>query len=136
RAKPLPDRIAIFEHDAGMLWTHTEDEQTITRRCNEIWLISVAAVGNYDFVFHWIFTDDGRITFRVDLTGIMLAKGSRQNQCAACALPPDPNGRIVSGDAACGTQIAQNLIGVNHQHVLNMRLDFNIDGAGNGIREL
>jgi primary-amine oxidase len=136
KAKPLPNRIAIYEHDAGILWSHSEDGEAITRRCNEIWLISIAAVGNYDFIFHWIFADDGRLTFRVDLTGIMLAKGTRQNQCAACELPPNPKGRILAGDAAHGTQVARNLIAVNHQHLLNMRLDFNIDGVGNGVREL
>ena len=137
-AKNLRDRIAIYEHDAGILWTHTEGEDgsVLTRRCSEIWLISIATVGNYDFIFHWIFADDGRLTFRVDLTGIMLAKGTRQTQCAACALPPDPNGRILSGDAAYGTQVASNLVAVNHQHLLNMRLDFDIDGVGNGVREL
>ena len=135
-ARPLPDRIAIYEHDAGILWTHSENGAAITRRCNELILLSIATVGNYDFIFHWIFADDGRLTFRVDLTGIMLAKGSRQSQCAACALPPDPAGRILAGDAAYGTQVAPNLIAVNHQHMLNMRLDFEIDGVGNGIREL
>jgi primary-amine oxidase len=138
KSKPLRDRIALYERDAGILWTHTDllDNTTSTRRANELVVLSIATIGNYDYVLQWIFAEDGRLTFRMDLSGVMLTKGVRETRCAACDLPPDPAGRVSAGPAGYGTQVAPRLVAVYHQHFVNMRLDFDIDGSRNALREI
>jgi primary-amine oxidase len=56
------------------------------------------------------------------------------------AAPRAPNDgdllpRVPRGDEAHGTLVADRVIAVNHQHFVSLRLDFDVDGAQNRVKE-
>lgn len=53
--------------DRGLMWKHKLKE----RRGQELALWSVLAADNYDYIFEWIFRDDGVFGIRVGMTGII-----------------------------------------------------------------
>ncbi|HYU79271.1 MAG TPA: hypothetical protein VEK56_09810, partial [Vicinamibacterales bacterium] len=81
-------------------------------------------IGNYDYLFDWIFNDAGEIEVRVGATGIDALKGvpSRRMGDATAA-----------ADTRYGTLVAPNLVAVNHDHYFNFRLDLDIDGPSNSF---
>jgi primary-amine oxidase len=128
--------VAVFERDGGILWSHGGDPTIGTRSRELVWRFVVTA-GNYDYGFEWVFRQDFSIGFRTDLTGIVLAKGVAAERCAACAEPLGADGTLVpSGEERFGTLIAPRVLGVNHQHFVSVRLDFDVDGPRNALREL
>lgn len=141
-----PDAVALFERDGGVLWKHTEDSQFDTvasRRARELVIGYVTTLGNYDYGFQWIFRQDGSIQARVDMTGIMQVKAVAAQECTLCQqidqLQDDPRELLVvepEGDQRYGTLVGEGVIGVNHQHLFNFRLDFDVDGTSNSICEM
>ncbi|MGF1583104.1 MAG: primary-amine oxidase [Gemmataceae bacterium] len=130
--------VGIYEQDGGILWRHYDDigGKTASRRARELVLCHMFTVGNYDYIMNWIFHEDGTLEARVGLTGILLAKGTGDTDCASCKAKPDKNGKIVSdGGDRYGTMVGKNVVAVNHQHFLNFRLDFMVDGVKNSVRE-
>ncbi len=112
----LPRAVALYEMDDGVLWKHvSEDFEPEVRRSRKLVLLHAAVVGNYDYVFQWIFRQDGTLEARVDLTGIMLAKGADSS----------PH----------GTKVAPGTVAILHEHMLNYRLDFDVEGPANSILE-
>jgi primary-amine oxidase len=128
--------VAIYERDGGLLWRHSDDDskKIAGRRARELVVTSVVTVGNYDYAFHWIFGRDGSLEFRVDLTGIVLARGVADAKCANCR----EDGRVAgdAGSQAFGPLAAPGVVATNHQHIFNLRLDFDIDGPANSVAEL
>jgi primary-amine oxidase len=118
--------IGIYEKDAGILWRHYDfnTETFEGRRARQLVLTTVAAIGNYDYGINWIFHEDGTLEQRSDLTGIMLAK----------ATPDLTNSH--HNDDRFGTLVAPNVEAINHQHFLNFRLDFDVDGVKNSVTEM
>jgi primary-amine oxidase len=120
------DVLGIYERDGGILWRHydfnTEDYQG--HRARELVLATVAAIGNYDYGINWIFHQDGTLTVETDLTGIMLAQATAQTQDEGHHRTP------------FGTLVAPNVVAVNHQHFMNFRLDFDVDGPLNNVAEM
>ena len=125
----VPRAVALFERDGGLLWRHFEyySNSTDARRARELVLFSLVTVGNYDYGFNWIFRQDGSLELQAVFSGIMLAKGVAQTSAAET----HDNG---------GTHpwhlIAPNVAAVHHQHFLNFRLDLDVDGTVNGVREV
>ncbi len=78
-------------------------------------ILHSVVVGNYDYVFQWIFRQDGTLEARVDLSGIMLAKGAESSRH--------------------GTKVAPGTVAIIHEHMVNYRLDFDVDGPANSILE-
>jgi primary-amine oxidase len=119
-----PGVIGIYERDGGLLWKHLEtggDEPfNQSRRARELVVFSIATVGNYDYSISWIFRQDGAIEVEAGLTGIMLPKGVSESQVH------DANGHLVS----------RRVVAPHHQHILNFRLDFDVDGTGNSVAEM
>lgn len=118
--------IGIYERDAGILWRHYDynTESYEGKRSRELVVSTVAAIGNYDYAISWIFHQDGTLEIQADLTGIMLAKATeaeKENQAQA---------------EKFGTLVAPNVLAVNHQHFMNFRLDFDVDGTKNSITEM
>ncbi|WP_187345080.1 primary-amine oxidase [Cystobacter ferrugineus] len=112
----LPRAVALHEVDDGILWKHVNDEgEAEVRRSRSLVILHSATVGNYDYVFRWIFHQDGTLEAQVDLTGIMLAKGSESS----------PH----------GTKVAPGTVAILHEHMLSYRLDFDVDGPANSIYE-
>lgn len=119
------DVIAIYEKDAGILWRHY-DSNTETyegHRSRELVLTTVAAIGNYDYGINWVFHEDGTLEVQTDLTGIMLVKGTEA---------------VTEGHHSeqFGHLVAPNVLAINHQHFINFRLDFDVDGIANRVTEM
>jgi primary-amine oxidase len=117
--------IGLYERDGGMLWKHYEynTDRNDIRRARDLVLTTMVAVGNYDYGISWIFHQDGTLEVQTDLTGIILAKAiAAETQDQANS----PYGRLVQ----------PNIIGNNHQHFFNFRLDLDVDGAANLVEEM
>ena len=122
-----PNAVCVFERSGGdPIWRHFEAvNQTYEGRPNvELVVRMAAAIGNYDYLFDWIFNDAAEIEVRVGATGIDALKG------VAAASMTDAS---ASDDTRYGTLVAPNLVAVNHDHFFNFRLDLDIDGPDNSI---
>jgi primary-amine oxidase len=114
---------SLYERDGGLLWKHYDFDslRNESRRARELVLTSVAAVGNYDYAFSWIFRQDGSLECEVGLTGIMLAKG------------------VNDADQHAGHYmhlVSSGIAAPHHQHFFNYRLDFDVDGTTNTVYEM
>jgi primary-amine oxidase len=120
-------RIAcLFERSDGEIaWRHWEliTNHTESRAARELVLRWIATVGSYDYIFDWTFQQDGTIKVAVGSTGIDEVKGVASKDSATRQ----------GGDGDYGTFIADNLIGVNHDHFFCFKLDLDIDGANNSF---
>ncbi|MBP2367248.1 primary-amine oxidase [Pseudonocardia parietis] len=118
----IPNAVCMHEEDFGLLWKHTDfrTEKTEVRRSRRLVVSFVATVGNYEYGFFWYLYQDGNIEFEVKLTGIM----------STGAVPPGTtptHGQLLNADG---------LYAPIHQHVFNMRLDFDVDGVANSVYEI
>lgn len=124
-----PNALCIFERSLGEpIWRHAEAvNQTYEGRANVELVVRMAtAIGNYDYLFDWVFNDAAEIEVRVGATGIDALKGvaSRSMTDAGAA-----------EDTRHGTLVAPNLVAVNHDHYFNFRLDLDVDGAANSFNQ-
>ncbi|NDJ24190.1 primary-amine oxidase [Nostoc sp. B(2019)] len=120
----IPGVMGIYERDHGMLWKHYEynTQRNDVRRNRELVMTMTAAVDNYDYSVNWIFRQDGTLEVENELTGIVLAQGTAAEK--------------QSEDNSYGRLIAKNIVGVNHQHFFNYRLDMDVDGQANSVMEM
>ena len=124
-----PDALCVFERSLGEpIWRHREGvNQTYEGRAGVELVVRMAAtIGNYDYLFDWVFTDSAEIEVRVGATGIDALKGvatARMSDATAAA------------DTKHGTLVAPNLVAVHHDHYFNFRLDLDIDGAANSVSQ-
>jgi len=125
--------VALYERDGGLLWGHG-GPNAIARRARQLVVAFLATIGNYDYFFQWVFAEDGRIAFEVDLTGILLTKGVTAVQCQACDAPLE--GSLGSREERTGTLVADHVLAPSHQHFISLRLDLDVDGPKNSVREL
>ncbi|HVY72041.1 MAG TPA: hypothetical protein VHH73_19060 [Verrucomicrobiae bacterium] len=132
------NRVGLYERANEGLWSHTTwDGDTIGRRSRELVIFFIATVGNYDYRFSWAFRQDGEIEFETGLTGVLQMSGADLQNCAVCRPGGVKTGaQKLSGEERFGTLVARNTIAVNHQHFINVRLDFDIDGPGNSVKEI
>jgi primary-amine oxidase len=122
-----PDALCVFERSAGdPIWRHSEVlNKTYEGRSNVELVVRMAStIGNYDYLFDWVFTDAAEIEARVGATGIDALKG------VPSRLMTDES---AAADTAYGTLVAPNLVAVNHDHYFNFRLDLDVDGPGNSF---
>jgi len=113
-SRHVPRAIAVYERDGGIAWRHAG----AGARARELVVFSESRLGNYDYGFEWAFREDGTITHRVLLTGVMASKA---------AASPD----------SLAEQVAHGVAAVNHQHFFNYRLDLDVDGASpNRVEEV
>jgi primary-amine oxidase len=121
--------MCVFERGNGEpAWRHAEGiNQTYEGRSRvELVVRMAASIGNYDYVFDWIFDDAAEIEVRVGATGIDALKGvatRRMSEATAAA------------DTKYGTLVAPNLIAVHHDHYFNFRLDIDVDGQANSFNQ-
>jgi primary-amine oxidase len=127
------NRIYVYERDAGSLMLYRQGEQGFAARATELVIGHIASVGNYLYGFNWVFRQDGSFGFEVELAGQILAKFVAAKTCCATSLRG--GGAIVSGDEQYGTLVYPGLVGINHQHWFNVRIDFDIDGTDNAVME-
>jgi primary-amine oxidase len=122
-----PNAMCVFERSGGdPIWRHFEViNQTYEGRANvELVVRMAASIGNYDYLFDWIFNDAAEIEVRVGATGIDALKGVATRKMS------DP---AAADDTRYGTLVAPNLVAVNHDHYFNFRLDLDIDGSANSV---
>jgi primary-amine oxidase len=123
RGKPRTKRNAICMHeeDYSILWKHVDmmSGRTEVRRSRRLVISSIATVGNYEYGFYWYFYLDGTMQLEVKLTGIMSTMAVEGDD-------PGEHARMV----------APGLAAPLHQHLFNVRLDVEVDGADNVVFEV
>jgi primary-amine oxidase len=127
RSYVLPRAVGLYERDGGLLWKHYESysKTNESRRARQLVIFFIATIGNYDYSLSWIFHQDGVLELDAGLTGIMLPKGVRDVKAAGHRAGPT-SGHLVSA----------NIVAPHHQHFFNFRLDFDVDGPVNAVREM
>src|SRR5205814_150384 len=90
-----------------------------TRRSRRLDASFVATVGNYEYSFYWYFYLDGNIQLEVKLTGIV----------SPMAIAP-------GDEPEYANVIAPGVAAPHHQHLFNVRLDLDVDGATNSVYEV
>jgi primary-amine oxidase len=131
RPRVIERAICIFERVAGdMIWRHSA--QTVEGRPKRDLVVRSAAVlGNYDYVFDWVFQQDGSIRVGVGATGINEVKLVEQTGAPIASNGNDSDDATTGSADAYGRFVAENIIAVNHDHYFNFRLDFDVDGTTN-----
>jgi primary-amine oxidase len=129
RGRPREARsvACLFERRSGApLWRHAEsaNRSYAGYPARELVMRTIPSLGNYDYVIDWVLTESGAIRIDVGATGIDAVKG------VAAGSMRDTS---AAADTAYGTLVAPNLVGVNHDHFLSLRLDLDIDGTGNTL---
>ena len=120
RPMTIERTVAIYERDGGVLWRHA----AAGRRARQLVLSSYSTLDNYDYLFHWIFSQDGAIDVQVQLTGVMnTTRGGS---------PHDPDDE----SPQFGHLVAPGVRAPNHQHFFAWRIDLDVDGAANRVLEL
>ena len=124
-----PNALCVFERAGGdPIWRHNEAvNQTYEGRPNvELVVRMAASIGNYDYLFDWVFNDAAEIEVRVGATGIDALKGVASRSMADAT---------AEADTRHGTLVAPNLVAVNHDHYFNFRLDLDVDGPANSFNQ-
>ena len=110
----------LFERSAGdVAWRHARDATATieTRTKRDLVLRMYMNAGNYDYLFDWVFQQDGTLKVNLGATGMDQMKG-------------------ISGkgnEEEYGRMIASKLIALNHSHFFNFRLDLDVDGTQNSL---
>lgn len=124
----IPNAIAIFERYAGPEYKHQEMEQpNVSAERRELVVRWISTVGNYDYLFDWVFNPNGIIGINAGATGIEAVKGVKARTMH------DPSAKE---DTRYGTLIDHNIVGTTHQHIYNFRLDLDVDGDNNSFMEI
>lgn len=121
----IPRAIAVFERYAGPEYKHQEMGQpNVSTERRELVVRWISTVGNYDYIFDWVFHDNGTIGIDAGATGIEAVKG---------VLSKTMHDATAKEDTRYGTLIDHNIVGTTHQHLYNFRLDLDVDGESNRL---
>jgi primary-amine oxidase len=124
RPQDRENMICIFERVAGdVAWRHIGDPAA-GRPKRDLVVRMAAVLGNYDYLFDWVFEQNGSIRVGVGATGIAEAKTVIES--GADVRP--------AGDAradAYGRFVAPHIVAVNHDHYFSFRIDLDVDGTRN-----
>lgn len=127
----IPNAIAVFERYAGPEFKHTEmlgsSPGNESRERRELVVRWVSTIGNYDYMFDWIFMANGNIQLTVGASGIEAVKAVKSRTI---------HDETAEEDTRYGTLIDHNIVGTTHQHIYNFRLDLDVDGEQNSLREI
>ena len=127
----IPNAIAVFERYAGPEFKHTEmlgsSPGNVSRERRELVVRWVSTIGNYDYMFDWVFMANGTIQLTVGASGIEAVKGVASRTM---------HDETAEEDTRYGTLIDHNIVGTTHQHIYNFRLDMDVDGMQNSMMEI
>lgn len=126
----MPNAIAVFERYAGPEFKHNEllgEARNTSVERRELVVRWISTIGNYDYIFDWVFAENGTIGINAGATGIEAVKGVQARTMQ------DPTARE---DTRYGTLIDHNIVGTTHQHIYNFRLDLDVDGEANTLTEI
>jgi primary-amine oxidase len=128
--KIISQVVCLFERTGNdPAWRHSENNVAYGAPGRELVLRSAAVIGNYDYLMDWRFEQDGTIDVAVGATGVIETKASTQKNAAGHAM--DHSGMDMPMDY--GQFVAENTIGVNHDHFFSYRLDMDVDGPDNSF---
>ncbi|HKI26541.1 MAG TPA: hypothetical protein VKA07_09460 [Candidatus Sulfotelmatobacter sp.] len=115
----------LFEQPASsMAWRHDDTGVVESRKARELVLRTIGIFGNYDYIFDWVFQQNGSIRVRVGASGFDQTMAVNSRSAA-----DDPKGEA----SRYGRFIAENSVGIDHDHFFSFRLDFDIDGSANSF---
>ncbi|WP_367106230.1 primary-amine oxidase [uncultured Psychrobacter sp.] len=124
----IPNAIAVFERYAGPEFKHQEmGQKNVSTERRELVVRWISTIGNYDYIFDWVFEPNGTIGIDAGATGIEAAKS------VLAKTMHDPTAKE---DTRFGTLIDHNIVGPTHQHIYNFRLDMDVDGKTNHINRI
>jgi primary-amine oxidase len=114
KAVELPRAAAVFEREGDVQWRHGNG----ARRARELVVRGVCTADNYDYVFDWVFREDGSIRVQVAPTGIINAYAMDTVRDSST---------MPTMDAISRHRVGTQTVGPIHQHFFSYRLDFDID---------
>ena len=115
----------IFERPgAEPAWRHGTDDYIESRARTDLVVRTIMQAGNYDYLFDWIFKQDGGIRVNLAATGIDQVMTVEAESAATDEGEPDDR---------YGRFVAPYTVAMNHSHFFNFRLDFDVDGTGNSL---
>ena len=117
----------LFESYSGdPAWRHYEEQETFGSAARVLVLRTAAVIGNYDYVLDWRFERDGNLRVAVGATGIIETKPVKAKTASGGhGMPGAPD--------EFGHFVAENTVGVNHDHFFSFRLDVDVDGVNNSF---
>ncbi|XP_072549847.1 retina-specific copper amine oxidase [Salminus brasiliensis] len=111
--------ICIFEYDVGRpLRRHFSDflHNGYGGMANSaLYFRTITAIGNYDYIWDFIFYQSGSVEARVHATGYISSSF------------------LVDGSLRYGHQVAENVLGNIHTHFVNFKVDLDILGVNNNF---
>ncbi|KAF7201094.1 retina-specific copper amine oxidase [Nothobranchius furzeri] len=118
---PVPVRfrnsICIFEHNMGQpLRRHFSDffHNSFGGMANSALVFrTITAIGNYDYMWDFIFYQSGSLEAKVHATGYISSS------------------YLVDGSLRYGHQVAENVLGNIHTHFINFKVDLDVSGVKN-----
>jgi primary-amine oxidase len=118
----IENAICMHEEDDSILWKHFDFREGTaeTRRNRKLVISFIATVANYEYAFYWHLFLDGSIEFLVKATGILSTAGQQ------------PGTKSLYGQ----TLNNDGLYAPIHQHIFNVRMDFELDGTKNAVYEV
>ncbi|XP_064171012.1 retina-specific copper amine oxidase [Anguilla rostrata] len=115
--KTFRNSICVFEHDEGRpLRRHFSDffSNSYGGVVNSVLVFrTITAIGNYDYIWDFIFYQSGSVEAKVHATGYISSSYK------------------ISGSLKYGHQVAENTIGNIHTHFLNFKVDLDVLGVKN-----
>jgi primary-amine oxidase len=115
----------LFERLTGdPAWRHARDGNRVveSRAQRQLVLRMFMTAGNYDYLFDWVFEQNGSLKLNAGATGMDQVRGAKSR---------DATGE--TDDDKYGRFIAPYLVGVNHSHFFSFRLDLDVDGTANTL---
>jgi primary-amine oxidase len=118
-----PRAACLFERYSGdVAWRHAGAVDTLeSRKRRDLVLRTIGSFSNYDYIFDWVFRQDGAIQVAVGLTGI-----DELSSTAAHNSTGNPT-------TANASLVADNVAAPFHDHFFSYRLNFAVDGAANSF---
>ncbi|MEB3370119.1 primary-amine oxidase [Saccharopolyspora mangrovi] len=118
----IKNAVCMHEEDDSILWKHYDFRQDTAevRRSRRLVISYIATVANYEYGFYWYLYLDGTIEFQIKATGILSTAGQPKGSKSLY-------GQTLNNDG---------LYGPHHQHIFNVRLDFDLDGTHNAVYEV
>ena len=118
----IENAICIHEEDFGVQWKHNDSTQmgyNEVRRSRRLVVSSFATIGNYDYGIFWYLYLDGTIQLEIKLTGVVGISAFHED---IHKLGQD-------------FKISPELVSPIHQHLFNVRIDWDLDDGDNQLFE-
>jgi len=109
--------ICMFEHDMAFpIQRHTAENYVSSSKNIAFTMRGISTVGNYDYMFDYVFGLDGSIEVKVRASGYIQSAYPAHNE-------------------QYGNRVHSVLSGSMHTHVLNFKADLDINGTSNSIQK-